>query len=283
MPEFEPTASIERWNRICIWRTGQGRKPRERWRESASPDAAARRRHPKTSQIELDTQDSRFSRKGGERTIGRPGSLSGDNRRASLTNFEWSSMVHSANIWKIAKCRRDNNGWRGQNSPTRVSFPETWITSTDSPEITKLVIENPKSGKSHDRFALYWDGMTVAEYISAVVANGDNERHALDDLCWDINHLFIRLDEPSKAWSVADAKAKLSEILRLARAGQPQTIGTEEPCVVVSATQFEQHFESEHLGRFLIDSAPRGCELELPSRADHRGDPFAPDEDGRAA
>ena len=149
--------------------------------------------------------------------------------------------------------------------------------------ITKLVNENQKSGKSHDRFALYWDGMTVAEYIGSVVADGGNERLALNDLCWDINRLFIRLDEPSKAWSVADAKAKLSEILRLARAGQPQTIGTEDPCVVVSATQFEQYFQPEHLGRFLIESAPRGYELELPSRADHRGDPFAADEDDRAA
>ena len=43
-----------------------------------------------------------------------------------------------------------------------------------------------------------------------------------------------------KGWSVADAKAKLSEILRLARAGEPQTIGTEDACVVVSAAYFEQ-------------------------------------------
>jgi len=43
-----------------------------------------------------------------------------------------------------------------------------------------------------------------------------------------------------QTWTVADAKAKLSEILRLARAGQPQTIGSEEPCVVVSAGQFDR-------------------------------------------
>jgi hypothetical protein len=38
----------------------------------------------------------------------------------------------------------------------------------------------------------------------------------------------------------------------------------------------------EHLGRFLIASAPRGFDLELPSRGGDRGDPFASDEhDGK--
>ena len=75
-------------------------------------------------------------------------------------------------------------------------------------------------------------------------------------------------------WSVAEAKAKLSEILRLARAGEPQTIGSEEPCVVISAEQFEQ-LSQRHLGKFLIESAPRGVELELPTRGGDRSDPFA--------
>ncbi len=117
--------------------------------------------------------------------------------------------------------------------------------------------------------------MTVDEYAAAVVELGDPERVALDDICWDLNHEYISLREPSRIWSVAEAKAKLSEILRLAREGQPQTIGTEDPCVVVSSAQFEQYFKPEHLGRFLIESAPRGFEFELPPRADHRGDPFA--------
>jgi prevent-host-death family protein len=78
-----------------------------------------------------------------------------------------------------------------------------------------------------------------------------------------------------QAWSVAEAKARLSEILRLARAGQPQTIGSDDPCVVISAAQFEQLWQPQHLGRFLIESAPRGVELELPPRGNDRGDPFA--------
>jgi antitoxin (DNA-binding transcriptional repressor) of toxin-antitoxin stability system len=115
--------------------------------------------------------------------------------------------------------------------------------------------------------------MTVAEYIEAVLGIGHREQQALDDLGWDQNKGFIR-PENRRAWSVADVKANLSEILRLARAGQPQTIGTEEPCVVVSAAQFAQMGQPDHLGRFLIESAPRGSELELPLRQGDRDDPL---------
>ena len=78
-----------------------------------------------------------------------------------------------------------------------------------------------------------------------------------------------------KVWPVVDAKARLSEILRLARAGEPQTIGADDACVVVSAADFDRYWRPEPLGRFLVKSAPRGAALELPSRADNRGDPFA--------
>jgi len=40
--------------------------------------------------------------------------------------------------------------------------------------------------------------------------------------------------------------------------------------------------EPEHLGIFLIASAPRGSDFELPPRGDGRGDPFAVDENGGA-
>jgi hypothetical protein len=40
--------------------------------------------------------------------------------------------------------------------------------------------------------------------------------------------------------------------------------------------------KSEHLGKFLVASAPRGDDLELPPRGDRRGDPFAVDENGGA-
>jgi len=76
-------------------------------------------------------------------------------------------------------------------------------------------------------------------------------------------------------WSVLEAKAKLSEILRLARAGKPQTIGGQDPCVVISDAAFEGLRRRRHLGKFLLATAPKLDELELPSRVDQRGDPFA--------
>jgi len=87
----------------------------------------------------------------------------------------------------------------------------------------------------------------------------------------------------AKVWSVAEAKAKLSEILRRAREGEPQTIGAEEPCVLVSASDFQKYWRAEHLGKFLVESAPRGSEFELPSRTGDRADPFAAEKDERAA
>jgi hypothetical protein len=144
---------------------------------------------------------------------------------------------------------------------------------------------NLKRRPPRERYARYRDGMTVAEYIAAVRNLGQSEQKALDDLSWDQNQRFIRLEPPPSmsAWSVAEAKAKLSEILSLARAGEPQTIGFGDPCVVVSAQQFERYFHSEHLGRFLIESAPRGYELDLPSRAGDRGNPFAFDDNDHPA
>jgi prevent-host-death family protein len=149
-------------------------------------------------------------------------------------------------------------------------FPEDRESIDRSLTIFRLVSHNPKRRGSAERFALYRDGMTVQDYIDAVARRGDPERVALDDISWDLNRDFIALRSPGRVWSVAEAKAKLSEILRLARDGEPQTIGTEDPCVVVSARQFARDFQSNDLGRFLIESAPRGFELEMPSRAGDR-------------
>jgi prevent-host-death family protein len=81
-------------------------------------------------------------------------------------------------------------------------------------------------------------------------------------------------------WTVQDAKAQLSELLRRARAGEPQRIGvTDDACVVVSAKEWEALHPSA-LGAWLVDTAPRGDELDLPRRGSHRGDPFDVVEDG---
>ncbi len=72
-------------------------------------------------------------------------------------------------------------------------------------------------------------------------------------------------------WKVAQAKARLSEIMRLAENGEPQVIGTRRPCVLIpldiwQRKQSEDSKEEVHLGRWLIESAPRVGYWEPPSR-----------------
>lgn len=83
---------------------------------------------------------------------------------------------------------------------------------------------------------------------------------------------------PKAPWSIPDAKARLSELLRRARCGERQIIGTQDPCIVLSMDDFKalQAKAGEvHPGRWLVENAPRDAELELPSRSGDRPDPFA--------
>ena len=79
-------------------------------------------------------------------------------------------------------------------------------------------------------------------------------------------------------WSVAEAKAKLSNLLQRARAGEPQIIGTKEPCVVISMDEYKRLKgleEKPHLGKWLVENLRGLGEIELPSRKDHRPIPFS--------
>jgi len=75
-------------------------------------------------------------------------------------------------------------------------------------------------------------------------------------------------------WTVQDAKAQLSELLRRARAGEAQRIGVTDACVLVSEAEWAALHPSG-LGAWLVESAPKGEELELPPRDSRRGDPLA--------
>jgi hypothetical protein len=72
----------------------------------------------------------------------------------------------------------------------------------DSDMIRLLIGENPKRGKSRDRFSLYRDGMTVAEYLDAVNAQlGQAEaRKCMGDLRWDSDphRAFIHVERQGK-------------------------------------------------------------------------------------
>ena len=68
-------------------------------------------------------------------------------------------------------------------------------------------------------------------------------------------------------WTIAQAKARLSEILRLAEEEGPQHIGTRHPFVVVPAdVWYEKTSPRKPLGQWLIDDMPNGVDLEIPSR-----------------
>jgi prevent-host-death family protein len=88
-------------------------------------------------------------------------------------------------------------------------------------------------------------------------------------------------------WSVQEAKAKLSEIMQKALAGEPQVIGRLDRCVVISIAEYQRlkKLEEEpHLGRWLVEHLRGLGEIDLPSRKDSRPIPFAdwPDVEGRS-
>ncbi len=85
--------------------------------------------------------------------------------------------------------------------------------------------------------------------------------------------------EHSKAeytWTVAEAKARLSEVLRLSEEEGPQRIGRRKSFVVVPAETWEAHVPPRKpLGQWLIDNMPRGVNLEIPhDRSSQREIPF---------
>ena len=70
-----------------------------------------------------------------------------------------------------------------------------------------------------------------------------------------------------KVWTVAEAKARLSEILRQAREKGPQRIGTKKPYVVLTEEEWLKLKEPQpHMGQWLIKKLKGGGELELPDR-----------------
>ena len=78
-----------------------------------------------------------------------------------------------------------------------------------------------------------------------------------------------------RVWTVAEAKARLSEILRLAESEGPQRIGTRRPFVVVPEAVWEdKRPTAKPFGQWLIENVPRGTHLEVPERNSRRQIPF---------
>jgi prevent-host-death family protein len=80
--------------------------------------------------------------------------------------------------------------------------------------------------------------------------------------------------KPPRAWTVAEAKARLSEILRRAEEEGPQRIGTRKEFVVVPAHVWDSNSEPrQSLGQWLIENMPRFGEMEVPPRQEGRERP----------
>ena len=93
----------------------------------------------------------------------------------------------------------------------------------------------------------------------------------------------------NRPWTVAEAKARLTDILRLAEEEGPQHIGTERSFVIVPAEAWyaqnqpqeqSQQQSRKPMGQWLVENMPRGIDLELPSRREsERPIPFVTQQD----
>ena len=84
-----------------------------------------------------------------------------------------------------------------------------------------------------------------------------------------------------RTWTVAEAKARLSEVLRLAEEEGPQRIGLRRPFVVVPERVWQEKSPPEkHLGQWLVENVPRGLNWEIPrDRRSNRPIPFAEEDE----
>lgn len=79
-----------------------------------------------------------------------------------------------------------------------------------------------------------------------------------------------------RIWTVTEAKARLSEILRRAENKGPQWIGKRRSFVLVPAELWQKYAAARPpLGAWLIKNMPRGLDLEIPDRREpERPAPF---------
>ena len=70
-------------------------------------------------------------------------------------------------------------------------------------------------------------------------------------------------------WSIADAKAHLSELLAKARSGAARGIGAQEPCSAISLDRSRHVSDADHDGRWLVElSSKTGCDIPVVPRND---------------
>ena len=71
-----------------------------------------------------------------------------------------------------------------------------------------------------------------------------------------------------RTWTVAEAQARLPEVLRLAAEEGPQRISGGKSFVVTAERQPAQAPPRKPMGQWLVENMPRGTDLEIPRRRD---------------
>ncbi len=90
--------------------------------------------------------------------------------------------------------------------------------------------------------------------------------------------MAVQPSSSRRVWTVAEAKARLSEVLRLSEEEGPQRIGRRRPFIVVPERVWQERTpEPMPLGRWLVENMPRGANLEIPGLEEEsrREIPFA--------
>ncbi len=89
----------------------------------------------------------------------------------------------------------------------------------------------------------------------------------------------MAVSKTKRIWTVAEAKAKLSEILRLAETEGPQRIGIRRSFILVPAKLWQAKESPKPMGQWLLENMPRGTNLPIPDRREHgREIPFIEDD-----
>lgn len=87
-----------------------------------------------------------------------------------------------------------------------------------------------------------------------------------------------RFGDMDKVWTISEAKARLSEILRLAESEGPQRIGVRKSFVITPQRDLEGHQipdERMPIGQYLLEKMPRDIYSDEPhARGAERPIPF---------
>lgn len=89
--------------------------------------------------------------------------------------------------------------------------------------------------------------------------------------------------DSTRTWTIADTKARLSEILRLAEEEGPQRIGVKHAFIVVPERLWQERGRPRKpLGQWLVENFPR-VNLEIPPPPPEREPPFSDERDASEA